>query len=163
MITDGITNANINSSKYLFIIDDGDGDVNVDVDDDVDPAILATLWILNPKINDDVPIRKETTTRIFCVIAGMRTIGAPWLVCCARVCSAAVVFVWSSINVRGKNKIVMTQVTNNICNMIKRVGNDLIMISSLEGIPAENGLSLRIVVVMMIIVVEAIDVAVVET
>jgi hypothetical protein len=75
MITDGITNANINSSKYLFIIDDGD--VNVDVDDDVDPAILATLWILNPKINDDVPIRKETTTRIFCVIAGMRTIGAP--------------------------------------------------------------------------------------
>jgi len=33
MITDGITNAKINSSKYLFIIDDGD--VNVDVDDDV--------------------------------------------------------------------------------------------------------------------------------
>jgi hypothetical protein len=161
MITDGITNANINSSKYLFIIDDGD--VNVDVDDDVDPAILATLWILNPKINDDVPIRKETTTRIFCVIAGMRTIGAPWLVCCVRVCSAAVIFVLSSINVSGKNKIVMTQVTNNICNMIKRVGNDLIMISSLEGIPAENGLSLRIVVVMMMIVVEVIDVAVVET
>jgi hypothetical protein len=80
MITDGITNANINSSKYLFIIDDGDGEVNVDVDDGVDPAILAALWILNPKINDDVPIRKETTTRIFCVIAGMRTIGAPWLV-----------------------------------------------------------------------------------
>ena len=47
MITDGITNANINSSKYLFIIDDGD--VNVDVDDDVDPAILAALWILNPQ------------------------------------------------------------------------------------------------------------------
>jgi len=42
--------------------------------------------------------------------------------------------------------------------MIKRVGNDLIIISSLGGIPAENGSSSRIVVVMMMIVAEAIDV-----
>jgi hypothetical protein len=47
--------------------------------------------------------------------------------------------------------------------MIKRVGNDLIMISGLGGIPAENGSSPRIVVVMIIIAVETIDVAVVET
>jgi len=53
-------------------------------------------------------------TRMFCVRAGMRTIGAPWLVCCVRVCSTVVIFVLLFINVNGKNKIVMTQVNNNI-------------------------------------------------
>jgi hypothetical protein len=46
-ITDGITNANINSSKDLFIIE------NDSVDDDC-CAGLAKFWILNPKMNDDV-------------------------------------------------------------------------------------------------------------
>jgi hypothetical protein len=61
----------------------------------------------------------------------MRTIGEPWLVCCARTCSAAVILVLSFINVNGRNKTVITKVTDNICGLIKRVGNNLIMISSL--------------------------------
>lgn len=62
MNTDGITSANINNSKYLFIIDDG----CVGVDDGVDSVVaLAAFWILNPKINDDVPIKKETIVRTF--------------------------------------------------------------------------------------------------
>jgi hypothetical protein len=45
--------------------DDDEGDC----DDDVDPAaVIAALWILNPKINEDIPIKKETTARIFPVI-----------------------------------------------------------------------------------------------
>jgi hypothetical protein len=72
MITDGITSANINNSKYLFIIDDN----SVDEDDDVDSVgILATFCILNPKINDEVPIKKETIVRTFCVRPGMIVIG----------------------------------------------------------------------------------------
>jgi hypothetical protein len=43
----------------LSIIDDGSND---DVGDD-DCDVLATLWILNPKINDDVPNKKETRVR----------------------------------------------------------------------------------------------------
>ena len=36
-------------------------------------------------MKDDVPIKNETIARIFPVITGMRTSGAPWLVssCCA--------------------------------------------------------------------------------
>jgi len=73
----GITNANINNSKYLSIIDGCGG---VDCDSDVNVVLLAALWILNPKINDDVPIKKETSVRRFCVIAGTIPIGAPRLV-----------------------------------------------------------------------------------
>jgi hypothetical protein len=53
-----ITSANINNSKYMCII------VN---DDEIVPVVIvfAALWILSPKINDDGPIRKETTVRIF--------------------------------------------------------------------------------------------------
>jgi hypothetical protein len=51
IIIEGITNANINKSKYLFTIIDEDEDEGVD---------LARFWILKPKINDDVPINKET-------------------------------------------------------------------------------------------------------
>ena len=80
MIMAGIINANINNSKYLSITD-GDGDDDVGDDDcDVDVVVLAALWILNPKINDDVPIKKETSVRRFCVIAGTTAIGAPRLV-----------------------------------------------------------------------------------
>jgi hypothetical protein len=54
----------------LFISDDG----SVVVDDDVDVVgVLAALWILNPKINEDIPIKKETTARIFPVIPGTIT------------------------------------------------------------------------------------------
>src|SRR5437899_6615137 len=84
MITDGITSANINKSKYLIIIDDGSAGVE---DDDVDSVVvLAAFWILNPKINDDVPIRKETIVRTFCVRPGMIATGAPRLVCCCVCC-----------------------------------------------------------------------------
>jgi hypothetical protein len=63
IIIEGIANANINKSKYLFIIIDEDEDEGEDVD-------LARFWILNPKINDDVPINKETIVRTFCVRPG---------------------------------------------------------------------------------------------
>ena len=79
MIRAGITNANINNWKYLSIIDGGSNDDDGDDDWDVD-AVLAALWILNPKINEDVPSKKETRVRRFCVIAGTTTIGAPRLV-----------------------------------------------------------------------------------
>ena len=55
--------------------------------DDSVVVVFAALWILNPKINDDVPIKKETIVRIFPTIAGIITIGNPWLVygCCCNV------------------------------------------------------------------------------
>ena len=85
MIRAGITNANINNSKYLFLIADGNIDGVNDDDDVVSVVVLFTaLWILNPKRNDDVPIKRETKVRIFCVIAGMIPGGASKLVsCCA--------------------------------------------------------------------------------
>jgi hypothetical protein len=46
----------------LFISDDGsieDGGVDIAVV----VVVLAAFWILNPKINDDVPIKKETTAK----------------------------------------------------------------------------------------------------
>jgi hypothetical protein len=71
IIIEGIANANINKSKYLFII--------IDEDEDVD---LARFWILNPKINDDVHINKETIVRTFCVRPGIRVIGVFVYCCC---------------------------------------------------------------------------------
>ena len=72
----GITNTNINNSKYLFLI----ADCNIDGvgGDDVESVVVLfpVLWILNPKRNDDVPIKRETKVRIFCVIAGMIATGA---------------------------------------------------------------------------------------
>ena len=87
MIRAGITNANINNSKYLFLIADGNIDGVNDDDDVVSVVVLFTaLWILNPKRNDDVPIKRETKVRMFCVIAGMILGGASKLVsCCALV------------------------------------------------------------------------------
>ena len=85
MIRAGITNASINNSKYLFLIADGNIDGVNDDDDVVSVVVLFTaLWILNPKRNDDVPIKRETKVRMFCVIAGMILGGASKLVsCCA--------------------------------------------------------------------------------
>ena len=81
----GITNTNINISKYLFLIADCNID-GVSGGDDVDSVVVLfpVLWILNPKRNEDVPIKRETKVRIFCVIAGMILGGASKLVsCCA--------------------------------------------------------------------------------
>jgi hypothetical protein len=81
----GITSANINNSKYLFLSDDCSVDgINDDGDAGSIDVVFPALWILNPKRNDDVPIRRETKVRIFCVMAGMIVTGAPMLVsCCA--------------------------------------------------------------------------------
>ena len=73
IIIEGIANVNINMLKYLFIIIDEDEDEDVD---------LARFWILNPKINDDVPINKETIVRTFCVRPGIRVIGVFVYCCC---------------------------------------------------------------------------------
>jgi hypothetical protein len=117
MVTDGITSANINNSKYLFIIDDN----SVGEDDDVDSAgILATFCILNPKINDEVPIKKETIVRTFCVRPGMIVIGKPRLVCC---CALTVLL---SMDDRDRSITAHVNVSNN--NMIKRLGNNLVII-----------------------------------
>ena len=59
---DGITSASINVSMYLFIIRDDDSVFDDEVIEDVD---LVRFWILNPKINDDVPINSETIVRVF--------------------------------------------------------------------------------------------------
>ena len=59
---DGITSASINFSMYLFIIRDDDSVFDDEVIEDVD---LVRFWILNPKINDDVPINSETIVRVF--------------------------------------------------------------------------------------------------
>ena len=87
MIRAGITNANINNSKYLFLIADCNIDGVNDDGDDVESVIVVlftALWILNPKRNDDVPIKRETKVRMFCVIAGMILGGVSKLVsCCA--------------------------------------------------------------------------------
>jgi hypothetical protein len=83
-----MTSANINNSKYLCIVEAGN--VADDVDSVVD--VLAALWILNPKINDDVPIRKDITVRIFWVRPGTIATGSPWLVSacgCGCGCDAA--------------------------------------------------------------------------
>lgn len=111
--TEGITSTNINNSKYLCITDadnvDADG---VGCDDVNSPAVLNALWILKPKINDDVPIRKETIARIFPVRPGIIASGAPWLVCCCCCCAVAV-----SIDTIKNNE-----------NMMKRLSNNLILV-----------------------------------
>lgn len=78
----------------MFITDEGsvDGDCDdAEVDAVVVVVVLAALWILNPKINDDVPIKKETIARIFPVRPGMMGSGAPWLVSCCLCCCALTV------------------------------------------------------------------------
>ena len=61
-------NANINISKYFV------------TDDDSALVVFVTLWILNPIMNEEVPIKKETTVRTLPVIA--IAIGVPNLVVC---------------------------------------------------------------------------------
>jgi hypothetical protein len=102
----GIINAKINNSKYLSIIDDcGDDDCDVDV------TVLAALWILNPKINDDVATKKETSVRRFCVIAGTIAIGAPRLVSFSSVTAFP-----SSMHIHDIDNSIMKNAKNN--NMI---------------------------------------------
>ena len=125
MITDGITSANINNSKYLFIIDDGS--IGVD-DDEVDSGVvLAAFCILNPKINDDVPIKKETIVRTFCVRPGMMATGAPRLVCCC-VCCCCALTVFMSIHINDTDNKIIVNVNKNKHNMLTRLGNNFVMI-----------------------------------
>jgi hypothetical protein len=125
MITDGITSANINNSKYLFII--ADGSIGVD-DDEVDSVVvLAAFCILNPKINDDVPIKKETIVRTFCVRPGMMATGAPRLVCCCvcRCCCALTVFM--SMHINDTDNEIIVNVNKNKHKMLTGLGNNLVM------------------------------------
>jgi hypothetical protein len=80
----GRTNAKINNSKYFSNSDVANVGVEVD---DVD-AVLA-LYILCPKMNDDVPIKNETIPRIFPERLGIILIGNPCLVNCDWVCCCA--------------------------------------------------------------------------
>ncbi len=123
----------------MFISDDGS--VVVDDDDDgVDAVgVLAALWILNPKINDDVPIKKETTARIFPVIPGMRGSGEPWLVCCCRCCSsccccccALTVILLLSKHRNDRDNSIIPDVKKNNNNVIKRFGNNLVIVFTLS-------------------------------
>jgi len=92
----------------LSIID-GDSDDDVDDDDwDVD-AVLAALWILNPKINEDVPSKKETRVRRFCVIAGTTTIGAPRLV---WFCSVTALL--SSMHIDDRDNSIIIDINKNV-------------------------------------------------
>ena len=126
MITDGITSANINNSKYLFIIDDGS--IGVD-DDEVDSVVvLAAFCILNPKINDDVPIKKETIVRTFCVRPGMMATGAPRLVCCCVCCCCCALTVFMSIDINDTDNKIIVNANKNKHNMITRLGNTLVKI-----------------------------------
>jgi hypothetical protein len=95
----------------LSIID-GDSDDDVGDDDcDVDAVVvlLAALWILNPKINDDVPSKKETEVRRFCVIAGTITIGAPRLVWFCPVTALL-----SSMHIDDRDNTIMINVNKNV-------------------------------------------------
>jgi hypothetical protein len=128
MITDGITSANINNSKYLFIIDDGSIGVDDDVVDSV--VVLAAFCILNPKINDDVPIKKETIVRTFCVRPGMMATGAPRLVCCCVCCCCCccALTVFMSMDINDTDSKIIVNVNKNKHNMLTRLGNNLVMI-----------------------------------
>ena len=127
MITDGITSANINNSKYLFIIDDG----SVGVDDDDDSVVvLAAFWILNPKINDDVPIKKETIVRTFCVRPGMIAIGVPWFVscCCCCCCCCCALTALLSMHINGIDNMIIVHVNKSNDDMIKRLATILLIL-----------------------------------
>jgi hypothetical protein len=99
----------------LSIIDGGSDDGDVGDDDcDIDLVVFAALWILNPKINDDVPIKKETSVRTFCVIAGTIIIGAPRLV---RFCSVTALL--SSMHIDEIDDSIMINVNKNDNNVIE--------------------------------------------
>jgi hypothetical protein len=107
----------------LFIIDSGSVD-GIDDDDELDPvAVLAALWILNPKIKDDVPI-----ARIFPVRPGMIAIGTPWLVCCCCDCCCALTVLLLSMHINDRDNSIIVHVNNKSNKMITRLGNNLVMI-----------------------------------
>jgi len=76
IIIDGMTSAKIKKSKYLLIADGGIFDAVV-VEDGNGDTFFEALCILCPKINDDVPIKKETVARTFPVRPGINASGAP--------------------------------------------------------------------------------------
>lgn len=118
----------------MFIIDEGIVGfvgvvVVVVVDGDVDSVVvLAAFWILKPKMNDDVPIRKETIVRTFCVRPGIRAIGEPWLVscccCCWSCCFCALTALESMYTNDSENSTVAN--VNNIGNSMIKVPGDLL-------------------------------------
>jgi len=116
----------------LLISDDGS--VVVD-DDDVDVVgVLTALWILNPKINEEVPIKKETTARIFPVIPGMRGSGEPWLVCCCCCCCCALtVILLLSKHRNDRDNGIILDVKKNNNNAIKRFGKNLVIVFTLSS------------------------------
>jgi len=69
------------------------GNVADDLRSVVEEETLSALCILNPKINDEVPIKKAITVRIFWVRPGTIATGSPWLVtacgCDCGCCDAA--------------------------------------------------------------------------
>ncbi|MGB6674514.1 MAG: hypothetical protein WBE34_18955 [Candidatus Nitrosopolaris sp.] len=80
------------------------------------------LWILNRKINDDVPIKKET----FCVRPGIIAIGEPWLVSCC--CCYCVLTILLSMYINDGDMHIIVHANKNNNNMIKRLGNNLVMV-----------------------------------
>ena len=56
--------------------------------------VLDALWILNPKINDDVPIRNDTAVRMLLVRPGTIVSGAPVLVFFHLLCFYDVIIVY---------------------------------------------------------------------
>ena len=124
MITDGMTRASINISKYLFIIDEGIAGFVVVVEDDVDSVVvLAAFWILNPRTNDDVPIKKATTVRTFCVRPGIIATGEPCRVsgccCCCWSCCFCAFAVLASGYTNDSDNSTIANVTKNNNNMLK--------------------------------------------
>jgi hypothetical protein len=69
---------------------------------------------LDPKINDNVPIKKETSVRTFCVIAGTIIIGAPRLV---RFCSVTALL--SSMHIDEIDDSIVINGNKNNNNVIK--------------------------------------------
>lgn len=121
MTSAGTINANINNSKYLSNIDAG----NRAVEDGDDAVVVLTLYILCPKINEDVPIKKETIPRIFPDRLGMILIGKPRVVsCCVWFCCCASTGLLSMPT--NDNIAANDNMSNN--NMIKKLGINLAMI-----------------------------------
>ena len=112
-----------------MVITDDDG-VNLLVGDPWSNTaiVLAALWILNPKIKDDVPIRKETAVRILPVSPGTIASGAPVLVCDCDCIYCCAFTIYSSSN-DSKERIISRNVNvskeKNI-KFIKWLANNII-------------------------------------
>ena len=92
-------------------------------------AGLDALWILNPKIKDDVPIRKETAVRTLPVRPGIIANGAPILVCDCDCCCCAFTTYSSPNDSKERNVNKNVNVKNEKNNMfIKWLANNIVAI-----------------------------------